>query len=143
MRLSRLPFFCHSHDLFRQNTFIRYIAYLQRLRIASRSLAVHLAALAFCAKASGFSDTITDFHIWKMVEGYRRRVPTQLDWRRPVTPEVLLQVVSQFDTLCASQYEATAFKAKSLILFFGAFRPSEVLAASARVVQKELSGWRI
>ncbi|KAJ6655396.1 hypothetical protein lerEdw1_005454 [Lerista edwardsae] len=36
------------------------------------------------------------------------------------------------NTLCISPYEAMMFRAASLVMFFGAFRPSEVILASAK-----------
>lgn len=58
--------------------------------------------------------------------------PPVVDKCRPLTPITLSRLLRAFLQLCSSPYEAWAFRAVSIVLFFGAFRPSEVLSASAR-----------
>ncbi|XP_066484678.1 uncharacterized protein [Tiliqua scincoides] len=110
---------------------MRFLLYLHSINVACRSLSVYLAALAFCAKASGFADATADFRVRKLVEGLKRICPPMPDRRKPITPGILVRLINRFEVLCSTPYESLLFRTISIIMFFGAFRPSEVLYASA------------
>ncbi|XP_066489002.1 integrase/recombinase xerD homolog [Tiliqua scincoides] len=109
---------------------MRFIIALRDRDLSARLIAVYLAALSFQARALDWVDSTSDFRIRRMLEGLRRSCPRPIDARQLVIPGMLKALCADFDSLCTSRYEALLFKACCQVLFFGAFRPSEVLSIS-------------
>lgn len=107
--------------------FLMYLAYKQS---SVRSMRVYLAAISFSERAVGSPDPTADFRVRRMVAGFTRRHPPREDSRKPITVCILVGLLGQFSMLCFDDYEATLFRAAAVTLFFGAFRPGEVLAQS-------------
>ena len=109
---------------------LEYCVSLHRKGLAVRTIRAKMAGLSFEAKVNGFSDTTTDFRVRKMLEGWARSNPPVQDKRKPITPDMLLGLLRQWAKLRTSNYEQCLFHATALVTFFGAFRISEVVAAS-------------
>lgn len=58
---------------------MQFIVYFKSLGLATRSMTVHMAALAFYARASGVADTTSNFRVRKMIDGIRRHFPPLAD----------------------------------------------------------------
>lgn len=109
---------------------MRFVIALRDTDLSARSIAVYLAALSFQARALGWEDNTADFRVRRMLEGLKQSCPRPSDAHRPVSPAMLQALCAEFGLLCTSHYETVLFKACCLVLFFGAFRPSEVLSVS-------------
>lgn len=90
-----------------------------------------LAGLAFWLKFQGLPDLTKDFWVRQALKGYRRAKPGR-DSRRPVSFQLLGQIVGCLDTLCSTGYEVLLFKAAFTLAFFGAFRISELVSPSKK-----------
>lgn len=92
-----------------------------------------LAALAFLFKWRGQSDVTKDFMVRQAMKGYRRgRV--QPDTRRPVSFELLQELVEGLHRVCSSEYEVRLFTVAFVLAFFGAFRIGELVSKNKRGV---------
>ncbi|XP_061464864.1 integrase/recombinase xerD homolog [Rhineura floridana] len=113
---------------------LQFMIYLKGHNNSVSTIAGQLSALAFISKVRGLPDHSVDFRVRKVLEGWSHSAPRPTDRRRPITPDVLLQILAMFRCLCSSQYESHLFAAVTLTMFYGAFRPSEVLVPSKRDV---------
>lgn len=109
---------------------MKFLLNLNERRLSPRSLSLYMVAIAFQFEALGWADNMTDFRVRGMVEGFKRRVPQQVDERKPITPSILWGLSRSFDTICQSGSAATLFRVVSFLMFFGAFHLGEVLAVS-------------
>lgn len=109
---------------------LQFMLFLHDEGLNPRSIAVYLAALAFVAGFKGVPDSTQNFHVRRMLEGMRRARPPSPDKRRPITTTILHGLIQRFKTCCSSDFELVLFRATVLIIFFGAFRVSEVLVKS-------------
>ncbi|XP_070586874.1 uncharacterized protein [Erythrolamprus reginae] len=110
---------------------LEFCSLSKRQGLSARTIRGKLAGLAFIAKSRGFSDNTGDFRIRKALEGWlREKGPPQGDRRRPLKLAHLRGLSDLWDKLCHTQYEAALYRTVAVTLFFGAFRISEVLAAS-------------
>ncbi|XP_070601697.1 uncharacterized protein [Erythrolamprus reginae] len=110
---------------------LEFCALYRRRGLSARTIRGKLAGLAFVAKSRGFADTTGDFRIRKTLEGWiREKGPARGDSRRPLKLTHLMGLYELWGRLCRSAYEASLYHAAAVTLFFGAFRVSEVLAAS-------------
>ncbi|XP_061485485.1 uncharacterized protein LOC133385914 [Rhineura floridana] len=99
---------------------LQFMLYLKGQNISVSTIAGHLSALAFISKARGMQDHSVDFRVRKVLEGWSHSAPRATDRRRPITPNVLLQILPLFSSLCSSQYELHLFTAVTLMMFYGA-----------------------
>ncbi|XP_073484962.1 uncharacterized protein [Aquarana catesbeiana] len=90
-----------------------------------------LAGLAFWLKFQGLPDFTKDFWVRQGMKGYRRAKPGR-DSRRPVSFQLLGQLVGCLNNVCSTGYEAVLFRAAFALAFFGAFRISELVSPSKR-----------
>ncbi|XP_053106620.1 uncharacterized protein LOC128325152 isoform X2 [Hemicordylus capensis] len=119
---------------------MQFLVHLKGKGLSSRALAGYLAALAFQSKARGLADTTGDFRVRRMLEGWSREHPAEADSRKPILPLAIRGAVEHLAGVCRSPYETALFHAAMVVLFFGAFRASELFprgrfSHSTRVVQ--------
>lgn len=109
---------------------MRFILDLHDRGLAANFLPVYLAAITFQSKVWGYTDRSGDFRVRRIIEGLRRGSPPIPDRWRPVTIRILSQLQQRFITVCSSPFEATLCSTASLLFFFRALHPSELLALS-------------
>lgn len=109
---------------------MRFLLHLSQRGLAPRSMMLYLGAISFSSKALGWADATADFRVRRMVEGFRRGHPLQAFGRKPITPSIPCGLCDTFLHICSSEFKAALFRAVVLTLFWGAFRPGEVLAVS-------------
>lgn len=56
--------------------------------------------------------------------------PPRSDKRRPIMLPILSSLYSLFPVLCSSPFESALFQAISALMFFRAFRPSDLICSS-------------
>lgn len=91
-----------------------------------------MAGLAFLFKWQGRRDYTKDFWLQQAVKGYRKTYK-QRDGRRPVSFEMIKQLMLSLETVCRSVYECVLFKAAFALAFFGALRISELVSPSKAI----------
>ncbi|XP_053107511.1 uncharacterized protein LOC128325774 isoform X1 [Hemicordylus capensis] len=106
---------------------MQFLVSLFRAGKAVSTMGGYVSALAFEAQVQGVQDTTGDPRVKRMLEGWARQQPRGPDKRRPLTLDVVVALIRHLPVCCSSPWEATLMKAASLVYFFGAFRPSEVL----------------
>ncbi|XP_053145691.1 uncharacterized protein LOC128342435 [Hemicordylus capensis] len=109
---------------------MQFLVYLKGKSLSTGAMAGYLAALAFQSKSQGMADTTGDFRVRRMLEGWTREHPVAVDSRRPLLPTAIRGAVVHYSGICRSSYEASLFRAATLVLFFGAFRAGELLPRS-------------
>lgn len=125
---------------------LQFLLELKEAGRAASSLPGYMSAIAFVSKAAGCTEFTQDFRVRKMLEGMARMTPPLPDHRKPITPDMLKGLHQAFATLCSSSEETNLFRAALLTGFFGAYRPSELLASgkqdrSGRALQKHDLTW--
>lgn len=91
-----------------------------------------LAGVSFFLKLNSLPHCLSFFSVQQALKGYRK-VKFNIDKRSPINTETLLAICRSADKVCFSEYETEMFKAVYSIMFFGAFRISEVVSASKKV----------
>ncbi|XP_077174924.1 integrase/recombinase xerD homolog [Paroedura picta] len=109
---------------------LKYLAFLHARGSAPRTLSVHLAGLSFFCKTNSWWDPASSFLARKAVLGWKRAAPQRQDVRRPISMRVLQGLLGVLPIVCTSGFECKLFAAAFTLTFFGAFRCSEVVAAS-------------
>lgn len=120
---------------------LRFMLHLFDRDLQPRSITIYLAALAFMAGLKGCEDVTTNFKVRKMMEGMRRSRPVVPDRRRPITAPILQGLLVAFDIVCVGSYEPILFRAVILVMFWGAFRVSEVVISSRLADPAWVIGW--
>lgn len=85
-----------------------------------------LAGISFFSKSQGFTPCSSLFLIKQALKGYHKRC-FHSDTRVPVTLHLLRHLMSASSSVCYMPYEDLLFKVSLSLLFFGAFRISELL----------------
>ena len=111
-----------------------FIAFLSKSNCASATARTYLAGISYWHKINGFQDFSKSFIIQKLIEGIKRQQERSFDPRLPITVEQLVAIIHALDRVCASDYEATLFKAVFTLSFFGFLRIGEVAAQSPSIV---------
>ncbi|XP_063963148.1 uncharacterized protein LOC135156048 [Lytechinus pictus] len=101
-----------------------FIAHLSLSGRAPSTITLHVAALSYLHKIYSWLDPTTHFLIRKMIEGSRRGRKRK-DWRRPITWDVLVNILPNLCLICVTHYEAVMFQASFLLAFFGMLRVGE------------------
>ncbi|XP_063775997.1 uncharacterized protein LOC134912640 [Pseudophryne corroboree] len=89
-----------------------------------------LSALSYFLRLYGRHDFTKSFFLAKIIKGWARVMPPVQDARRPITISILRRMAVVLQDVCASDYETLLFTLCFAMAFFGAFRVSELVAAS-------------
>ncbi|XP_069620289.1 uncharacterized protein [Ranitomeya imitator] len=85
-----------------------------------------MSALAFHFKLRGWPDCTKHFLVSQVLKGWRR-ANKHGDNRRPISFDLLVNLVKATDSVCDSKYEAALTSAAFGLAFFGAMRVSEIV----------------
>ncbi|KAM3936755.1 uncharacterized protein RB166_000250 [Leptodactylus fuscus] len=97
--------------------------------VSPSGLSRRLSALAFWFKFKGIRDCTKSFLVRQAVKGFRRGSSVR-DRRRPLSFEVVRDLVGILGRVCMSDYEVALFSLAFSLAFFGAFRISELVSRS-------------
>ncbi len=112
-------------------TTIVFIADMSLKGKAGSTISLQLAALAHLHRVYNWGDPTKHFLIQKMVEGCKRDRRSH-DTRRPITEDILHQVLQALSFVCRSPYERALFQSAFSLAFFGFLRVSECTAPSRK-----------
>ncbi|KAM3932751.1 uncharacterized protein RB166_005789 [Leptodactylus fuscus] len=97
--------------------------------VSPSGLSRSLSALAFWFKFKGLRDFTKCFLVRQAVKGFRRGSVVR-DRRRPLSFEIVRDLVGILGRVCVSEYEVCLFGLAFSLAFFGAFRISELVSRS-------------
>lgn len=101
--------------------------------VSRTAIGKKMAALAFLFQLVGHMYFTKSFVVCRALRGYRKGSSFQ-DSRRPVSFEVLGTILASLGRVCSLHYQQVLFRAAFVLAFFGAFRVSELVSPSRRVV---------
>ena len=110
---------------------VNYIAKLSLEGKAPSTIETHVASLAYVHKINGWDNPTDNFIIKKLKEG-SRRLNKRSDCRRPITRDILHQLIASLPNICMSAYEVALFRAAFSLAFFGFLRIGEFTATSRK-----------
>ena len=108
------------------------IAFISHLSIEGKSpssMNTYTSAISYVHKLNGWDDPCKSFIIGKLKEG-AKRARKRPDCRRPITLQILRQLLHVLDGICSSNYELVLFRAAYLLAYFGFMRVGELTAIS-------------
>ena len=106
----------------------QFIVHLNRKGLVPGSIQSRMSALAFHARIHGCKDYTSYFQFKKMVKGWNKERGWVKDARALISLALLEKNCQQWLIICRAEYEATLFRAASLLTFFGTLRISEIVA---------------
>ena len=90
-----------------------------------------LAGISFFGKLNNLPSCSSFLSVHQALKGYKRGTQNR-DNRMAITPLILTKLCSAVGSICFSRYEASLFRALFSLLFFGAFRISELVAPNKK-----------
>jgi len=109
---------------------INYVAYLSKKRYSSTTVKTYLSGINYKLKINNWADYTNSFVLQKMLKGFQR-IDKKTDSRKPITLDVLKQLVQVLPAVCTSRFETQLFKAAFCLAFFGFLRLGEVAFTSS------------
>ena len=106
--------------------------------MAYSTVRLYITAIGFNCKSQAFDDVTKHYLISKTLEGLKRVKLPQVDVRLPISPQILVKVLSKLPVVCTNEYESKLFAAVYSLAFFGFFRVGEVTVAKGRSEQQIL-----
>lgn len=107
---------------------IKYIAYLSHTGISASTATTYVSGLSHFHKLYNLEDNTKSFFVSKLLEGFKRKNPKQLDLRMPISLNILQRVIGSLSHICQSNYEARLFASAFSLAFFGLLRVGELTA---------------
>ena len=106
----------------------RFIAYCFEKGLATRTVKTYSAGINYWQQVQGHKSFSEEFRLSKVIECYSRSMGINQNRRRPITSEILFNVLQQLPNVCYNSYEATLFAAIFSLAYFGLFRISELVS---------------
>ena len=106
-----------------------FIAFLSYKGLAATTVTTYISVLDHAHKIK-YTDN-TSFIVYKMLEGLRRKSPSKLDVRTPISFHLLNRLIHSLSRVCNSQYEARLFSSAFSIAYFAMLRVSELAVKSS------------
>ncbi|XP_029446605.1 uncharacterized protein LOC115085116 [Rhinatrema bivittatum] len=104
-----------------------FLLYLKNSGVSRAQAGQHVAAIVFVSKLWGIGTISNSFLIKKILEGWRRQEPVRRNARKPITPMLLQALVKELPSLVWDNYEVKLWTVAFSLMFFGAFRNSELI----------------
>ncbi|XP_044132709.1 uncharacterized protein LOC122925411 [Bufo gargarizans] len=112
---------------------VLFVTSLFNRKLAASSVAKVVAGVSFFQKLRGERPLSSFFQIKQALKGYKKGIG-KLDARRPISISLLGQLCKVLSDVCRDQGEILLFRTAFVLAFFGAFRISELVAASRNSV---------
>lgn len=109
---------------------VSFIAQLSIEGKSHSSINSCVSALSFTHKINGWADPSDNFIVKKIREGSRRCQGSLPNSRRPISLQILRQLVQILPGICSTVYEECLFRAAFVLAFFGFLRVGEFTAKS-------------
>ncbi|XP_029452031.1 uncharacterized protein LOC115088167 isoform X1 [Rhinatrema bivittatum] len=104
-----------------------FLLHLKNSGVSRAQAGQHVAAIVFVSKLWGIGTISNSFLIKKILEGWRRQAPVRGDTRKPITSMLLQALVKELPSLVWDNYEVKLWTVAFSLMFFGAFRNSELI----------------
>lgn len=109
---------------------VLFITYCFESGLAPRTISTYVSGLAFYHKTRGWYDVNQLFIVNKVLQGCHRLKKT-VDYRAPLTMQMLVDITQLLSQICHDVYEMRLFQAVFSVTFFGLFRVSEVVVTDS------------
>lgn len=107
---------------------INFIAYLSVQSYSPNTVKSYLAGLGFKMKMENTIDSTESFIIKKMISGMSKTYKS-IDIRKPISENILADLINVLPKVCFSQYEAKLFSAIFALAFFAFLRIGEAVSS--------------
>lgn len=114
------------------NVALGYVAVLMSKNLSHSHISKTLAGIAFFLKANNIVPVHNCFLIKQALKGYRKQFPKK-DSRRPITLNILEDLMIILPDVCSSSYEVALFRCAFSLAFFAALRINEFVSSSRKV----------
>lgn len=104
---------------------INYVAYLSKTGYSAKTARTYLSGVNYKMKINNWYDYSESFILEKMLSGMHR-LNKRSDSRKPITIDILTQIIPKLQYVCSSSYETQMFKAAFCLAFFGFMRIGEI-----------------
>lgn len=108
-----------------------FIADLSLKGLSYATARSYVSAISFNCKIQNFPDVPNNFIIAKLLQGMKR-LKHRPDTRLPITPQILIQLITSLPHICTNAYEAKLFSAAFSLAFFGFLRIGEIAMSSRK-----------
>ena len=110
-----------------------FVAHMSIQGFAPATARAYVSGLSFRCKIQNLQDHTQNFIIRKLLSGYGR-VHKRIDFRLPISHEMLVKIIKVLPFVCSTVFESTLFKALLSVAFYGFLRIGELVAKSAACV---------
>jgi integrase len=108
------------------NDILFYIAYLSHTNHSPSTVVTYISGLSHFHKLHNFPDNTQVFVVKKLIEGLKRKRPSQPDVRVPISLDLLKRLITSLRSICTSTYEAALFSSAFSLAFFALLRIGEI-----------------
>lgn len=105
-----------------------FIAHLSVKGRAPATIATYVSAISYQHKIMLHPDPTNNFLIKKLLEGTKRATGNRTDLRRPITYELLVQLLNSLQHICNNAFETALFRGAFALAFFAFLRVGEFTA---------------
>lgn len=112
-----------------QSLLIDYIAYMFEEGYSFSTIKSYISGIGCFLKFHNQMDVSQKFLIKKMLSGFAR-LDSKKDKRKPITFDILRDIIKAMQFICHSMYEATLFRAAFSLSYFGFLRAGELTSTN-------------
>jgi hypothetical protein len=112
-----------------------FVAFLSLKKMSPSTINSYVCAVSNWHKVQGLDDPCADFLVRKALKG-AARAGVSPDTRQPITPDLLLKLLTVLPIVCMSLYEAKMFTSVFTLAFFGLFRIGELVCQNKTFADK-------
>ena len=106
---------------------LTFLSNLIQAQMSPASVSKILAGVSFFLKFSGVPALTSFFQVTQVLKGFKRSRLSS-DGRRPISVELLIDLLGSLREVCSSEFEALLFRAAFSVAFFCALRVGEFTA---------------
>ena len=111
------------------NELVEFVSYLTYKQFSPNTIKSYISGISYYCKLYNLQDTTQTFLLRKVLMGLGRW-NNRTDNRKPITLEILHNIIQLLPTICKSMYESALFSAIFTTAFYGYFRMGELVQNS-------------